>query len=51
MNSLGYYGYLEWQLGAKAIGDPESEARLQASPTINLAPLTLYKMRILHGHP
>jgi uncharacterized protein (DUF1800 family) len=43
MNSLGYYGYLEWQLGADAIGDPESEARIQQYPTITLAPLTLYQ--------
>ena len=42
MNSLGYYGYLEWQLNHEAMGDPECEARLQALTTINLAPLTLY---------
>ena len=42
MNSLGYYGYLEWQLNHEAMGDPECEARLQPLSTINLAPLTLY---------
>ena len=42
MNSLGYYGYLEWQLNHEAMGDPECEARLQLLTTINLAPLTLY---------
>ena len=44
MNSLGYYGYLEWQLGADAIGDPESESRLQALPSITYSPFTLYTM-------
>ena len=24
MNSLGYYGYLEWQLNAEAMGDPDA---------------------------
>ena len=28
MNSLGYYGYLDWQLNAEAMGDPDAEARL-----------------------
>ena len=42
MNSLGYYGYLEWQLNHEAMGDPECEARLQPLTTINLAPLSLY---------
>jgi hypothetical protein len=43
ISSLGYHGYLEWQLNAEALGDPESDARLQAFPSITYAPLTLYQ--------
>ena len=43
MNSLGYYGYLEWQLNAEAMGDPDAEARVAPLTTINLAPLSLYQ--------
>ncbi len=46
MHSLGYYGYLEWQLNPESMGDPECEARLQPLITINLAPLSLYACRI-----
>jgi uncharacterized protein (DUF1800 family) len=42
IRSLGYYQYLEWQLNPETLGDPESEARLQAFGTINLAPFSLY---------
>ena len=44
MRSLGYYGYLEWQLNADAMGDPDCEARLAPLTTINLAPLSLYTL-------
>ena len=43
IRSLGYQGYLEWQLNAEALGDPDAETRLLAFPTINYAPLTLYQ--------
>jgi uncharacterized protein (DUF1800 family) len=42
INSLGYYGYLEWQLNAQAMGDPDVEARLNLFPTIFLPPDQLY---------
>ncbi len=42
MRSLGYYGYLEWQLNPETMGDPECEARLLPLPTINHAPFSLY---------
>ena len=44
MRSLGYYGYLEWQLNAETMGDPDCEARLLPLTTINLAPLSLYTL-------
>jgi uncharacterized protein (DUF1800 family) len=44
MRSLGYYGYLEWQLNAETMGDPDCEARLAPLTTINLAPLSLYTL-------
>jgi len=42
MNSLGYYGYLEWQLNPETMGDPDCESRLLPLITINLAPFSLY---------
>lgn len=42
VSSLGYNGYLEWQLAPEAMGDPEAEARIQAYPTIAMIPLALY---------
>jgi uncharacterized protein (DUF1800 family) len=42
INSLGYYGYLDWQLNAQAMGDPDCEARLNLFPTIFLPPDQLY---------
>jgi len=42
MRSLGYYGYLEWQLSPETMGDPECESRLLPLITINLAPFSLY---------
>ncbi len=42
VNSLGYYGYLEWQLNAQAMGDPDCETRLTQFPTIYLPPDQLY---------
>jgi Protein of unknown function (DUF1800) len=42
ITSLGYNQYLEWQLNPESLGDPESEARLQALTTISLAPFSLY---------
>ncbi len=42
MRSLGYYGYLEWQLAPETMGDPDCEARLLPLITINLAPFSLY---------
>ena len=42
LSSLGYYGYLEWQLNPETMGDPECESRLLAFPTIGLAPISLY---------
>jgi uncharacterized protein (DUF1800 family) len=42
ITSLGYNQYLEWQLNPEAMGDPESEARIQGFATINLAPFSLY---------
>ena len=43
INSLGYYGYLEWQLNPEAMGDPDCEARLAPLQTINFAPFSLYQ--------
>jgi Protein of unknown function (DUF1800) len=42
MNALGYYQYIEWQLGAETIGDPDCETRLGPLYTIGLAPLSLF---------
>jgi uncharacterized protein (DUF1800 family) len=43
INALGYYGYLEWQLNAEAMGDPDCETRLAPMTTITLAPFSLYQ--------
>jgi uncharacterized protein (DUF1800 family) len=42
INSLGYTGYLEWQLNANAMGDPDCETRLNQFVTIYLPPDQLY---------
>lgn len=42
--SVGYTGYLEWQLGAQSIGDPEAEARLMALTTLGLPASALYTL-------
>jgi hypothetical protein len=42
--SVGYAGYLEWQLGAQAIADPGCDVRLAARTSLGLAPFTLYTM-------
>jgi uncharacterized protein (DUF1800 family) len=44
IRSLGYHGYLEWQLAAETMGDPEAEARCQAFTTLPLPPSTLYTL-------
>ena len=44
LSSLGYYGYLEWQLSPETMGDPECESRLLAFPTIGQAPVALYAL-------
>jgi hypothetical protein len=43
ISSLGYQGYLEWQLNHEVLGDPEAEARVAALSTVPLAPFSLYQ--------
>jgi hypothetical protein len=43
ISSLGYNGYLEWQLNREVLGDPEAEARVAALTTVPLAPFSLYQ--------
>jgi uncharacterized protein (DUF1800 family) len=42
--STGYQGYLEWQLNAPAIADPDCDTRLIPLNTIGLPSVTLYTM-------
>lgn len=44
IRSLGYHGYLEWQLSPETMGDPEAEARCQAFTSLPLAPMSLYTL-------
>jgi hypothetical protein len=44
IRSLGYHGYLEWQLSPETMGDPEAEARCQGFTTLMLPPVSLYTL-------
>jgi hypothetical protein len=43
IRSLGYHGYLEWQLNYDVLGDPDAEARVAPLQTITFAPFSLYQ--------
>ncbi len=42
--SIGYHQYLDWQLGAEAIADPDCDARVSAYSTVSLPPVSLYTL-------
>ena len=51
MNSLGYNGYLEWQLNAEAIGDPDARRGSRLLTTINAAAAVALPVRLGGRHP